>query len=120
MTIMFDWLRKDKRQRMILQSLREEIDDLKGQLQDFRELTARSLIPLEQLAELTETNLSDLKTWVSFGNLFSKEIDGELYVPGEITLRLLCEKNGSLHLMSRYNKPLIPSDVIKASASYFH
>lgn len=59
---MFDWLRKDKRQRMILQSLREEIDDLKGQLQDFRELTARSLIPLEQLAELTETNLSDLET----------------------------------------------------------
>ena len=96
----------------------DEISELKNQLTDYRNLASRCLLPVEHLAELSETELSDLKLWVSFGNLFSREIDGNLYIPGEIALRLLCDKDGSLHLMSRYKKPLIPSDAIRASAPF--
>lgn len=115
---MFEWLRRFKRQKLLLKRKKEEIADLKVQIENFRQITSQCLMPVEQLAVLTDTELTDLKVWSMFGKLYTKKIDGKLYIPGKIVLNLLCENDGSLHLMSRYKKPLIPSDVIKATASF--
>ena len=117
-TIMFKWLRRFKRKKLLLKRQKEDIADLKAQIEDYRELTSHCLLPVEQLAVLTDTELTDLKVWSLFGNLYTKKLDCKLYIPGRIVLNLLCEIDGSLHLVSRYKKPLIPSDVIKATASF--